>query len=402
MIFNPKYTNRNYVFQIPKKESSHQRQDKIKNKLLFDNGEEQRNYGQENSEKIRRNKSKKFKRNKCEEINRINEAYIRPSKIYPLVPILNVVKSICKIITYSPAKIGSGFLINLPSKEKPFYCLMTNEHIIEEEMIENGETISFSYDIEKENRKIKLKNRVIKHFNNKEKDLCDRLDATVVQILPEDRIGKEYFLFPNYNYMYNFKNLQSKEITIVQYPFQKYDSLCYSNGKITKIKKYEFTHVASTKLGSSGSPIFLKGTEEVIGIHKSSDERGLNNFGDCIGPIYQHFQSLQTTKKLKTRIFNNDVEVGYNGKYFPTYEIVEGKQKKKVNKSKKIKKRIVQKKKVIPEDFNFYGKKEENDQSVEINIDNSNGKFQNELYNGKEKIKSCDLNSLDERFDYEI
>ena len=30
MIFNPKYTNRNYVFQIPKKESSHQRQDKIK------------------------------------------------------------------------------------------------------------------------------------------------------------------------------------------------------------------------------------------------------------------------------------------------------------------------------------------------------------------------------------
>ena len=75
---------------------------------------------------------------------------------------------------------------------------------------------------------------------------------------------------------------------------------------------------------------------------------------------------------------------------------------KKVNKIKKIKKRIVQKKKVIPEDFNFYGKKEENDQSVEINIDNSNGKFQNELYNGKEKIKKCTLNSLDASFDYEI
>ena len=81
---------------------------------------------------------------------------------------------------------------------------MTNEHIIEEEMIENGETISFSYDIEKESRTIKLENRVIKHFNNKEKDVSDRLDATVVQILPEDGIGKEYFLFPNYNYMYNF------------------------------------------------------------------------------------------------------------------------------------------------------------------------------------------------------
>ena len=48
------------------------------------------------------------------------------------------------------------------------------------------------------------------------------------------------------------------------------------------------------------SPIFSKGIEEVIGIHKCSDEEGLNNFGDCIGPIYQHFQSLQRTKKLKT------------------------------------------------------------------------------------------------------
>ena len=359
MIFNPKYTNRNYAFQIPNKKSSHQRQDKIKNKLLFDNGEEQRNYGEENSEKIKRNKSKKLKRNKCEEINRVNEVYIPPSKIFPLVPILNVIKSICKIITYSPTKIGSGFLINLPSKEKPFYCLITNEHIIEEEMIENGEKITFSYDIEKENRTIKLENRIIKHFNNKKKYVGDRLDATVVQILPEDGIGKEYFLFPNYNYMYNFKNLQSKEITIVQYPFEKYDSLCYSNGKITKIKKYEFTHVASTKLGSSGSPIFLKGTEEVIGIHKSSDERGLNNFGDCIGPIYQHFQSLQTTKKLKTRIFNNDVEVGYNGKYFPTYEIVEGKQKKKVNKSKKIKKESSKKKKLFLKILTFMVKKRE-------------------------------------------
>ena len=64
MLFNPKYTNRNYAFQIPNKKSSHQRQDKIKNKLLFDNGEEQRNYGEEHSEKIKRNKSKKLKRNK--------------------------------------------------------------------------------------------------------------------------------------------------------------------------------------------------------------------------------------------------------------------------------------------------------------------------------------------------
>ena len=65
---------------------------------------------------------------------------------YPMLPIKseeNVVKSICKIIT--PIKSGSGFFIKLFKREKYFYCLMTNEHLVTNAMIEEKK-IGIYYD----------------------------------------------------------------------------------------------------------------------------------------------------------------------------------------------------------------------------------------------------------------
>ena len=59
----------------------------------------------------------------------------------------------------------------------------------------------------------------------------------------------------------------------------------HSKGEITNIDKYEFTHKASTLPGSSGSPIFLDQTTKVIGIHKSSSNDKIENYGDFIFPI---------------------------------------------------------------------------------------------------------------------
>jgi len=46
--------------------------------------------------------------------------------------------------------------------------------------------------------------------------------------------------------------------------------LNYAYGKIKEINKikYEFYHLVSTNVGSSGSPIFLKDSIQVIGIHR--------------------------------------------------------------------------------------------------------------------------------------
>ena len=140
------------------------------------------------------------------------------------------------------------------------------------------------------------------------------IDATVVEILPEDDISDDYFLLPNYDYMYNFERLKLKKVTILQYP--KDYSLCYSDGIIIDIKNYELTHFASSLECSSGSPIILKDTETVIGIHKCGLLTNQNyfeirknyyvpkNYGDCIGPIYQYFNP-QKVNKPKANKLNN-------------------------------------------------------------------------------------------------
>ena len=71
------------------------------------------------------------------------EAMMKSSPMISLEPI----KSICKIIFDHPQKdLSSGFLIKLFKDEKPFYCLMTNEHSVDKEMIKRREIINVCYD----------------------------------------------------------------------------------------------------------------------------------------------------------------------------------------------------------------------------------------------------------------
>jgi len=72
--------------------------------------------------------------------------------------------------------------------------------------------------------------------------------------------------------------LKGKSIYITQYA--KCEKLGYSRGEIIRIEEYELIYNASTDFGSSGSPIFLKNTTEVIGIHKQGDHEELENYGN--------------------------------------------------------------------------------------------------------------------------
>ena len=165
---------------------------------------------------------------KFEQQNSIEEeGMIRESSLINLPPsIIRVSKSICKIVT--PFAEATGFLIKFRTGEEDFYCLMTNEHVIERELVEQKKKITFYYDGESECNKIYLNSneRFIKHFRKK------GIDATIVEILPEDNISKDYFLLPIMDYMFNYKNLLKQVITIVQYP--KGNS-SYASGKIINI-----------------------------------------------------------------------------------------------------------------------------------------------------------------------
>ena len=228
-------------------------------------------------------------------------------KAQDLIPldqsITKLSKSLCKIIV-PPTIMLSGFLIQLFKDEKEFYCLMTNEHVITKEMIEQKISIDIYYDNQYKFNKIRLnpEERLIKDFRD------NQIDAIVIEIIPKDEISKDYFLLPHIDYKDNYNELINKKISILQYPRGE---MAYSFGTILRyLPKYEFAHNANTGEGSSGSPIFLKGTGKVIGIHKEEikKENVKENFGDFIWPIFNYFKnySENTNKNREIKSNNNN------------------------------------------------------------------------------------------------
>ena len=116
-----------------------------------------------------------------------------------------------------------------------------------------------------------------------------KIDATIVEILKSDQIKEKYFLEPDPDYLYYFFELKNKDIWVAQF----LSELKMSEGKITVIneKENEFTHLATTIEGSSGSPIFLVQSKKVLGIHKQGNVNNEENYGSFIGPIISYLMN---------------------------------------------------------------------------------------------------------------
>ena len=215
---------------------------------------------------------------------RTNQTLIADSLLIEIPKIfLQISKSICKIIIEN--NIGTGFLIKFLKGEENFYGLMSCEHVITKKLIEKKSKITFFYDNSNKMKEFTLdtNKRYIKDFQD------INIDATIVEILTTDKIIDDYFLLPNFEFMENLGGLNNELIQIFQYP--NGENLGSSEGEIIKIKKKEITHKAGTKEGSSGSPLFIKGTTGVIGIHKAEDKDKDEGYADFIGPIYKFFRN---------------------------------------------------------------------------------------------------------------
>lgn len=79
-----------------------------------------------------------------------------------------------------------------------------------------------------------------------------------------------------------------------------------SSKKILIIENTEITHLASTKSGSSRSPIFLEDCKKVLGIHKQCNIIKENNYGDLLGPVFDY---LMTDTKKVENIYNIDKKI---------------------------------------------------------------------------------------------
>ena len=136
------------------------------------------------------------------------------------------------------------------------------------------------------------------------------IDATVIEILTEDKIDEKYFLKCNLDYLYNFEGLKNRIIFVLQYPGG--GPLKISHWEIKSIDKYskEFAHTASTEGGSSGNPIFLENTSTVIGIHKQGNKNNKENYGNFIGLIIISLKknlSYSTIYKDGYKVFEGEI-----------------------------------------------------------------------------------------------
>ena len=131
----------------------------------------------------------------------------------------------------------------------------------------------------------------------------EEMDISIIEIKIDDNINDKCFLLPNLD---NYMEYIDKDIYIVQYPLGK--NISYSEGKIKNIKNEELIYDASTKLGSSGSPILLKNTIEVIGIHKQGNIYENENYGTL---VYSFIETLEIPNKLI-----NQKKFYENGSYF--------------------------------------------------------------------------------------
>ena len=232
-----------------------------KSKIPSNTEDNKGNIQEEHQKQIDKNPS-----NNMHKTNLMNdESILDPSK--PFIELdqdisKELSKEIYRIIIETKDKkiIGTGFILAFPIDLEWFYCLVSNDHVINNESINNNNSVKISY--EKEfNIKLDKSKRYIKSFIDK------GLDITVLEILDEDNISKKYYLEPELNIPIN-NQLINNEIYIPQYIIEekklknaeclyiKEKKLKNAEGIINDICKYELSYSANTNKGSSGSPIF--------------------------------------------------------------------------------------------------------------------------------------------------
>ena len=180
-------------------------------------------------------------------------------------------KNICKINIEKNQGTGFFCKIPFPNQNKMLPVLITNNHIINQDILYK-ENVKIELDIKAEEKikEITLNNNRMKYTNEK-------YDITIIEIKSEDKIDNyleldDIIIDDILNNINKNKEYINQTIYIIQYPENE---LSVSYGILDAIyedKKYNLNHKCSTKGGSSGSPI-LKLNNKVIGIHKEGAKK---------------------------------------------------------------------------------------------------------------------------------
>ena len=215
----------------------------------------------------------------------------------PLPVTIECTKIILKQLTNYICKIenrkgnGTGFFCSINDELK---VLITNNHIINEDIIKRNEIIRVSLNDDKDFKTINLKNK--KFYSN------EKYDITIIEINPKkDNITNFLELDDE---IIEISKDNPKSVYILQYPninlFQQ--KACVSYGIIKDIEEeYNIIHYCCTEHGSSGSPILNLLNNKIIGIHKESIKTKNYNRGTLLKyPINEYVEQNFPNSLIKS------------------------------------------------------------------------------------------------------
>ena len=235
--------------------------------------------------------NKKFESSNIREINDKDYSI----KVYQISELesnnKNISKSICKIKieTNSETILGIGYLLKFWIHQELYYFLISNVHTIKKDIINNNNIISLYFNCELITSNINNKKRYIKSF------IDNGCDISVIEIINEDNISKDYFLWNKLETDNN--RLINSEIYI---PYILKEELFMVKSKIDKINKYEFIYFTNIENDLSGTPIFLKNSIKILGINKGNNKT--ENYCDFIHPVIDIISKDIYKKKIMVNI----------------------------------------------------------------------------------------------------
>ena len=226
------------------------------------------------------------------------EEYPLPVTIEGTNIILNQLsKCICKI--ENKKGNGTGFFCSINEKLK---VLITNNHIIDEQIILENSKIRVTLNDDKDFKIINLKDK--KYYTD------EKYDTTILEINPEKDNIDNFLELDKEIFEYNAD--KPKSVYLLQYPCIDYykQKAAVSYGIIKKaVDEYNIIHYCCTENGSSGSPILNILNNKLIGIHKESIKNKNYNRGTLLKyPINEYLQKYfnKENRILLTEENNND------------------------------------------------------------------------------------------------
>ena len=230
---------------------------------------------------------------------------------------LNHLKNcICKI---SANMIGTGFFCKIDYKDKKIPVLITNYHIIDDQYIENHNTLKIYID---DICKIININKNEKIYSSGKNEY----DLMIIQLKEIDEIHNYLELDPNIYQKNSISTIYKDEkIYVLHFPNGQEATISYGCG-IEKINNYDITHKCFTCECSSGGPIINAVNNKVIGIHKQYDKRIKYNIGTFLAFPLEELKIKNNNNEPKKTIINEEF----------SKHLEENKEKNKSNLDQKI------------------------------------------------------------------